>query len=291
MAGDAGIGKSALAQWIALAVNSNLPWPDGSGAPEEPGNVLWIDTEGTQALLCERLSDWGQNGDRILFPGADGLAQVRLDVKDGVKKVTDLALKSESRLIVIDSLRAAHQADENSSDMSRFLTETAGAARDNGLAVLLVHHLRKRSQFEGEDVTLDRLRGSTVIGATARVVWALDKPDPVAEAVRLRVIKSNLSQLPLPIGLTISGHGVEFGEVPEVYREPTAMDRAVEFLRYQLEQNPQPLTHLLTEAKAEGISERSLHRAKDTAGVVVRYEQVDGKRRSFWGLTAPEQRY
>ena len=284
LAGEAGIGKSALALWIALAVNGSLPWPDNSSPPEEPCNVLWIDTEGTQALLCERVNDWGQDDQRIMLPGADGLAQVRLDVKDGVKRVTALVLKTESRLIVIDSLRAAHQADENSSDMSRFLTEIAGAARDNALAVLLVHHLRKRSQFEGEDVTLDRLRGSTVIGATARVVWALDKPDPVAESVRLRVIKSNLSQLPLPLGLTISGQGMEFGEAPEAYREPTAIDQAVEFLRVELEHKPRPLQELIADAKAQGVSERTLHRAKKALGIVSRIEHIAGRNTSFWGL-------
>ena len=291
LAGDAGLGKSVLALWIALAVNGNLPWPDNSSPPEEPGNVLWVDTEGTQALLCERLADWRQAGDRILFPGADGLAQIRLDVKDGVKGVTALALKTDSCLVVIDSLRAAHHADENSSEMTRFLTENAGAALDNHLAVLLIHHLRKRSQFEGEDVTLDRLRGSTVIGATARVVWALDKPDLADEAVRLRVIKSNLSQLPPPLGLTISGQGVEFGEAPETYREPTAMDEAIEFLRCQLERKPRPRFELLPEAEAQGIRPRTLDRAKRKAGVVSRTEYVDGKNITFWGLQGPEQRY
>lgn len=49
LAGRAKAGKSFLALRIAQSVTDGIVWPDGAAAPTV-GNVLWIDTEGSQRL-------------------------------------------------------------------------------------------------------------------------------------------------------------------------------------------------------------------------------------------------
>ena len=94
----------------------------------------------------------------------------------------EAAFRDDIRLIVVDSLRGAHRGRENDSDLISLVGWLAAMARDTGKPVLLTHHLRKRSQGEGEEVTLDRIRGTSAILQPARVVWALDRPDPTDPA-------------------------------------------------------------------------------------------------------------
>ena len=69
--------------------------------------------------------------------------------------------------------------------------------------------------FDGESVDLERLRGSSAIVQTARMVWALDTPDPQAKTwKRLQVVKSNLAAFPAALGLSVSAEGVRFGLAP-----------------------------------------------------------------------------
>ena len=289
LAGDPGRGKSALALILGGCLNGKRTWPDGS-TKLTPGNTLWIDTEEGQPLAWERASKWSLWQEYLFVPGQDGTERVRIDLKGSAEQVGMRAIANNAVLVVIDCLRCAHQADEDSSAMTKFLTEFAAMARDYNLAILLIHHLRKRSQLEGTSVTLDRLRGSTVIGATARIVWALDKPDEQANVVRLRVIKSNLALPPPALGMSITEDGPVFEEAPEPHREPTAQEGAEEFLQVHLQDRPQAAAELIEIAAQDGISRRTLFRAKKNLHIISKSTQSDeGKKVTMWGLPTPQE--
>ncbi len=159
----------------------------------------------------------------------------------------------------------------------------AELARNLGKPILLLHHLRKRGMFDtGEAVSLDRVRGSTVIIQPARVVWALDVPDPnEPEHRRLSVIKSNLGRFPDALGLRITDTGLTFDAPPQAPKAETQVDRAIDLLKALLATGPVLSAELEQEARGAGISWDTLKRAKDKLGIVAR---KDGKGGWSWAL-------
>ena len=158
-------------------------------------------------------------------------------------------------------------------------------ARDTGKPVLILHHLRKRGLLDsGEGVSLDRVRDSSTIVQPARVVWALDTPNPNADPRRLSVIKSNLARFPDPIGFTFGDDGLTFGQAPEMPKPETQEARAKDLLRALLADGPMETTQLEQEAKGAGVSMETMRRAKDDLAIKPRRDGKTGK--WSWALPA-----
>jgi len=269
LAAATGVGKSAVALWIARCLITPTHWPDGSPGPQESDPVLWIDTESSQALLWDRIERWGLDGSKMLLPSSDPVADVRLDNRKTMKSIERIVDAYAPQLIVVDSLRGAHSFDENDSRMVTMLQELARIARDCDIAVLCVHHLRKKAPFENDHITLDRLRGSSVISQMARVIWTLESPDPIQpQVLRLRALKSNLALLPEPIGLQIAGDGLSFGLAPEDAKQQGPVEHAIHFLLAELETGPRPAHKIYQNAEGQGISKYALRQGKDRLKVV-----------------------
>jgi len=286
LAGDLGAGKSALALRIAAVFCAAWSWPDGTQC-DSPGEVLWLEAESAQAINLERARNWGLPLDNIVTM-PDPFAAVNLDDPAQRAEIEFISKRPSLRLIVVDSLRAATRGDENSSATIQAVLWLASLARDHQLAVLLLHHLRKRGLQDRPDVvTLDRLRGSSAIVQPARVVWAIDAPDPTRpEMRRLSVIKSNLACFPEPLGFQVTNNSLLFGPAPEAPRQETRVDRACDLLLSLLRQGPREVTELQTEAEGAGLSWDTMKRAKGKLGVVA---IRDGKRRLWlWALPARE---
>lgn len=282
IAAEVGVGKSVLCLRIADSFLRGEPWPDGTHYRDEMGAILWCEAEAAQALNLGRAKAWGLPIDKIYSPkiGDNPITDVELDLTEHQDQVTTMANWPDVRLIVVDSLRGAHRGDENSSSIE-VVKWLAQLARDTNKPVLLTHHLRKRGLLDLDGtISLDRVRGSSAIIQTSRVVWAIDKPDVETEARRLSVIKSNLTRFPDPVGLEISDAGIEFGEAPEKPHEDTPTERAVDLLRALLDDQPMRQPDIEDEANGAGISQAAMRRAKKRLNVVSK-KQPDGW---YWGL-------
>lgn len=286
LASAPGIGKSALALRIAGSYLLGLDWPDGSPFEGDTGAVLWCESESAQAINLERAERWGLPVDRIYNP-AGALEDFRLDKTEHQDAIWVLAHRRDVRLIIIDSLRGAVAGDENASQVSTSVFWLAELARNSRKPIVLLHHLRKRGMFDGDEVTLDQIRGSTAIVQPARIIWALDTPDPSdLEHKRLSVIKSNLSRFPEPVGMRIGERGVSFDEAPQKQREYTQLDQAKEFLVDLLAREPLPASTIEYEYQAAGLSRSTVNRAKRELGVLSM--KVDGA--WLWSLPGPQER-
>ena len=287
LAAVTGIGKSAVALWIARCLITPTCWPDGSPGPEDSIPVLWIDTESTQALLWDRIERWGLDGSKILLPSIHPVADVRLDNRKTIERIGGILDTYAPQLIVVDSLRGAHSFDENDSRMVTMLQELAGIARDYDIAVLCVHHLRKKAPFENDHITLDRLRGSSVISQMARVIWTLESPNPIQpQVLRLRALKSNLALLPEPIGLQIAGAGLSFGPAPEDAKQEGPVEHAIHYLLAELETGPRPAHEIYKNAEGQGISKYALREAKRRLTVV----SIKKPKGWIWALPAHQEK-
>jgi hypothetical protein len=280
IAGESGLGKSWLMAYLIAAHLGLKPWPDGTPGGSG-GKVLLLETEQLRGVYAERLGKLGVPDDAvILLPppeGSDVQREVYVpDILADIGRIEAFAKEHGVSLIAVDSLSGGHSLDENSSEVRAVLAALSRLAASLGVAVIVVHHARKKGALESPRMTLDRVRGSSAISQFARSVFGLWKPVPDREAVRVDCLKSNFAKPFAPLGFEVSDDGVAFVEPPEEPREPTAVDKAAEFLRVQLRKGPQKFSDLLERAEAEGISKNSLYRAKEALSVV----SVDGK----WGL-------
>jgi len=289
IASEPGKGKSALCLRVAGCYTNGLPFPDGSQFSGEVGTVLWCEAEAGQAINLERARKWGMPLDKLRTPLNDPLEDLKLDKPAHQAALEYWAMQDEVKLVILDSLRGLHSRDENSSEVMEIVHWLATLARDTGKPFLLTHHLRKKGILDvGEGPSLDRLRGSTAITQSARLVWALDIPDPMLETTaRLSVIKSNLAKFPDPIGMTINETGVHFTHSPEAPKTETVADKAADLLMALLGNNPMLATDIEEEINGAGISLVSAKRAKARLGIVS-IKKADG--RWYWSLPAREDK-
>ena len=286
LVGASGEGKSALALALAACVTQGRQWPDGTPV-RNPGAVVWAETESAQAVNLDRAQAWKLPLDRIHMPRVnDILETIQLDTAEGWASLEEVCRRPDVRLVIVDSLSGAHRRDENSAEIRDLLTRLASLAQAAGLAVVVVHHLRKRGLFDGGKVDLDRVRGSSVIVQWARVVLAIDRPNAEYEPDRVRLcqIKNNLARFPEPLGFEITDAGVHFGEAPQEPKAETQLDKATDLLKALLAREPVPSTRLQEEAEGAGVAWTTLKRAKEILGVVAVRDGKTG--RWSWALPA-----
>ena len=288
LAGEPGIGKSILTlRLCACFLGSQAMWPDSSDFEGGAGSVLWCEAEAAQSLNLERAKGWGLPIEHILSPLPDPMVDISLDNPAHRRAIEAAARRKDVLFVVVDSLSGASRKDENSSDTLSTVHWLAELARDSGKPILITHHLRKRGLLDGDQkVSLERLRGYSGIVQPARLVWALDTPDPQEEETkRLSVIKSNLGRFPEPLGLQINDLGVIFCDAPEPPKTTSALDEAKEALMAMLEDGATSQKEIKEALEGLGISFRTASRAKKALGAVSKKEP-DGW---YWALPSREQ--
>ena len=285
-----GQGKSCLCLRLASCYTAGNPWPDDSPFTGEIGGVLWCEAESSQGLNYQRARDWGLALPQIMSPLEDPLDDILLQDPEHLAAIEHHARQPNIRLIVIDSLSGANTSKENDAKILHIVKWLADLAKTTGKPVIVTHHLRKRSlQDAGDGVTLDRIRGSSAITQPARVIWALDTPDPQdKETRRLSVVKNNIRGLGAvpPIGMIVKGQGVRFlKDAPETPRSETLQDQVSEILMTRLRPGPMRAVDLRAELEDADITWATANKAKKKLGIVS--TRRDGV--WWWGLPAHEK--
>ncbi len=263
LVGEPGCGKSALALYgLARPIVTPCNWFNCMKRPAKAGNVLLCDTEGTAAITVQRIKDWGLPAERIMVPFKDDpLLSVNLACEEHLERLEAVVRKHRIKLVIIDSLRGAHDGDDNNSRVANVLQRLAKIAERTGAAIVIIHHTRKL--LDGEDVTANSSRGSNALVGLVRSQLGIDKPDPQSEWCRLRMLKENLGIKPKPIGFRVTDKGLEFGEAPQRPRKETAEKRASQLLLGSLKPGePCKAADMIEDARAQGISDDALHRTK-----------------------------
>lgn len=268
LVGPPGVGKSLVALYaLARPIVTGSDWFTGSPGPSKPGFVLWCDTESSAAITIERIKAWSLPGERILVPFHDDpLRSLNLTHEGDLERIEAVIGKYRCKLVVVDSLRGAHNLDENNSSVSTVVQRLATIAERTGTAVVVIHHTKKMR--EDEDITANSSRGSNALVGLVRSQIGIDKPDPQSPWCRLSMLKENLGLKPAPIGFRISDTGLEFGKAPERPRSETGHDRATAFLITNMRKGVWHSAAELTElAIQEGIASVTLHRARVALGI------------------------
>lgn len=150
LSGEGGIGKSFVALDMGLAVASGGLFAGQFQCAGGP--VLYVDLENDEGTIGRRLSQLAagrglkMSGLPMFIPkrGHPGVA-LQLDTAAGRAWLSSAVELHKPKLVVVDSLIAAHSGDENNNVLMRQLMSGMDAiARDGNLALLVVHHQRKR---------------------------------------------------------------------------------------------------------------------------------------------------
>lgn len=291
-AGHAGIGKSQCAVWLASSTSlGTLP----GELVGKPSTVLYLATE----------DSWEHElGNRFVATGADLELVRRLTAEDAegetyVSLLYDLdALREEIRrtgaqLVILDALLSAMAGADlaKQGTVRRILEPLARLAQELNIAVVGVVHFRK----SGGDPLL-MISGSAEFGQVVRsaIGFARDEDAEDGSCI-LSTIKSNFSPHGLaglryvvepatvdtPDGATSVGMFRPLGETEQSIRElldPVTGDNdarserndAVEWVRGYLESEggSAKAADIFKAARADGIAERTLKRARERAGVM-----------------------
>lgn len=293
--GDPGLGKSCVTLDLAARVSTGREMPDGSAGAS--GGVVLASAEDDPAdTVRPRLDAAGANCERVL---ALRVAEY------GTIAQTDVLRAAIERvgaaLVVIDPLMAyvGLGRDVNSyrdQDVRAMLAPLAALAAETGAAILLVRHLRK-SAADGNP--LYRGGGSIgIIGAARSGLLAARDPDDPELRV-LAVTKANLAREAPSMGYRLveadgavavewlgqsERRAAELLGVPASAEERGDLHDAVEWLCGQLAAGEAAAADLQRAARATGIAERTLWRAKRQLGVAARR---DGGRDGKWCWSLP----
>lgn len=162
-----GAGKSWIALEIGIAVAGG---PDllEIGIPAH-GRVLYLPAEDPTVALSHRL----YAAREAVAGSIDHLAET-LEIVPLMGRAVDLLapawaeaierMATGARLMIIDTLRRFHSADENSAgEMARLLSILEGICARTGASILFLHHTSKGASLNGGGDAQQASRGSSVL--------------------------------------------------------------------------------------------------------------------------------
>ena len=195
LGGKQGLGKSFLICDLAARVSSGDPMPDGT--QQQPGKVLLLAREDdASCVLLPRLRSAKADLSRVCWSVfANTTTGSPIDLAAHVNLLIEATATHAFNLIVVDTFAAFAPAgtDANAAQDVRLLLDAlTRLARSTGAAVMVVAHLRKTGQGDGDP--MDAIAGSAQMTAGVRVATLLDKG--MRDGDRwFRVVKSNLGKI------------------------------------------------------------------------------------------------
>jgi putative DNA primase/helicase len=285
-----GCGKSTVSMDIVASVTMGRDFPGGISNPNGPQDALLLVSEDDKATtVVPRLMAACADLTRVFF-----VTKVFIDQNMNRKEHPSI------RLIVIDPitsyLGAAKKNDEN--DMRRIYDRLKDLAGEHNLALLLVDHFNKNTG----QLAIHRFSGSQATTAVPRSVWMIakessDEHDEEIDACLLLCVKLNIVAKSKKKGrlYNIVTRNVDVEGKPEgvsaIEWTGTTNESADEFLKRQqqeltgdgaedgkqmvaretllaaLENGPLPSKQVEEMAETEGISERTLNRARKALNI------------------------
>lgn len=154
IAGDSGLGKSALCAQLAMCVCANRPF--FGHQIEDPGPVIYCDAESTPAMMSPMVDALakhvGLNGtppEFLLWNPTWNVANKDVVIAQNKVQLYQMVKALKPRLVVLDSLRnfypMAIKEGEITAGMIREMRKYSG---ETDCSWLIIHHLRKKNKEE-----------------------------------------------------------------------------------------------------------------------------------------------
>lgn len=286
-AGLPGQGKSLATVDIAARLTTAREYPDSTN-PLSASEVLFVAGEDDpEDALVPRLMAAGADRSRIHWlkgvraGGQDDSLRLDMDIA-GIERFLDD--RPAIRLFVLDPisnhLGSASMVDEQ--DVRGILGPLTEVAKDRDIAIICVMHMNKKEGL----APIHRVSGAGAFIGVARASW-LFAPDPETQSHHLMMpLKNNYAKDPSSLVYRVDERNVEIENVAvpipciewgeetdvnadEIVSTPRKSRSGVAktFLTTFLAKGPQDASIVYEAAEKEGISKRTLERAKTEAGV------------------------
>ena len=280
--GDPGNGKTTMALAIAAAVTTGMALPDGRCTTH--GNVIFQSAEdGLADTIKPRLEQLGADCDRVHIIDEE---EQSLSLSD--ERIEQAIVKMGAKLFILDPLQAyLGGADMHSANGVRpLMKQLAAVAERTECAIVIIGHLNKKggkSQYRG--------LGSIDIYAAARSVLTVGKLDAGEHLRAIVHNKSNLAPPGVSQAFELDPHSgfCWCGEVDITIDEllsgrkqapESQATKAKRLIESALAHGAVPANDIFKLAEEQGISAKTLNRAKETLGVI----SIKRQGRWFWEI-------
>lgn len=147
--GRGGIGKTSLCLQIARAIAEGMPYGDLQTIKTP---VYYTDFENPLSVLKQRVENIGASDNLWVWHISNTPQPPRLDSKEW-----ELFKQLPAGLLIFDTLRASHLADENNSQDMAIVISRLKELREIGFTILLLHHTPKGNEgiYKGSTALLD----------------------------------------------------------------------------------------------------------------------------------------
>ncbi len=281
LAGSPKVGKSWLALWLAVTVAKGEPvW----GMTAKPGSVLYLCLEDSQLRIQNRLFQVTEDAPATVHFCTEAALLGR-----GLEEQLEnfLAERPDTVLVIIDTLQMVRNAryDNTYANDYRDLSALKQIADRHGLAILLIHHLRKEP---AEDV-FNRISGTTAISGAVDTSLTLVEEHRGSRRAKLFCVGRDIEYREMEL----ERNGDNIWEVVSDSRDAPELleDKIVPLLSGLMEGRekfigtPTELTGAIDLAGAEGISPKTLSRrivqsvdALSKTGITVILRRSNGRR-------------
>lgn len=281
LAGSPKVGKSWLALWLAVTVaKGELVW----GMHVKQGTTLYLCLEDSQLRIQNRLFDVTEEA-----PANVHFCTESQILGNGLTEQLEQFLREhpDTSLIIIDTLQMIRGAnyDNTYANDYRDLSALKQFADSHGIAILLIHHLRK----EKADDVFNRISGTTAISGAVDSSFTLVEERRGSGKARLSCIGRDIEYRELKL----SRNADNVWEVTEdSYQQPELLEDRVVFLLSALLQEssqfigtPTELANKIDPDGSDGITPKKVGRqilqsveALRGAGITATVRRSNGKR-------------
>jgi hypothetical protein len=295
--GDPGLGKSTIALDMAARLTTGRPMPREDEATSSPANVVIVSAEDDAGdTLRPRLEAAGADLTRVHELRIQcGQYEVLPTLTAHLPLIEEALRTKDAKLLILDPLVAVlgDRVDmHKDQDMRRALGPVKALAEKLGVAVVGIRHFNKNVNASA----LHRGGGSIGISGGARSVLAVARDPQEPKRRILAAVKSNVAEVLQVPSLTFRVEVLTLladGEapavettrivwegtspltadellavsVPQTPEERSALDEAKAVVLQVLGRGALPAKDFEREARAAGVKERTLERARSVLGV------------------------
>jgi len=178
--------KSWVANKLAVCVSKGEPF---FGCKTMKSPVILIDAENASFVLAQRLKSIGGGRDLMVQCGET----FRFELQDGqlLAKAKTLGVK----LIIVDSMRRTHNADENdAAEVNELFRDHLRQFKEAGITLLFLYHMRKGlGSGQTSDDPMDEIRGSSEFANLADMIYTVSRCRSPSNHIVIRQAKNRLA--------------------------------------------------------------------------------------------------
>jgi len=304
--GDPGLGKSYLAQMVAMCICDGKSLPSVKRRPPVQGKVMYFDIENSADAVTKRRLEYNDCEHMENYYQIEEAFSI--DDEDYLDLVYEAMEQVKPTLVVFDTLNTymggadTHKASETQQVFKEFKI----LARRFDCSVMVLRHLTKGQKGRS---AMYAGQGSIAFAGLARIIMTCGHhPDPdLPEERIMAVTKINVAKQPRALAFSIDGLpdtvkdqdrsrfvwgdflDYTADEIINVDRtragdKDDKAQEVIDFLKEFLGEGQVDSRAVRAAAEARSFSTRMLNRVVDDLGVVKDIKRDGRKRKSFWSL-------